>query len=320
MNLKGVKMTGFRVRKFDNDKVNRRINMTLSSLTLLAVAMTNSTLAAELPISSKNTNSQPLLADKQTKLLLMHAKKFEANQPLGQFLVSEKLDGVRAYWDGLQLISRAGNVIDAPNWFTESFPPIPLDGELWMARGQFERVSGIVRSKNRDDDWLLVKFMVFDLPKERAPFIRRYEKIKQLLNKYDNSKLGYVSQREVANISELMDLLVTTELKGGEGLMLHKRDAFYEAKRSSNIQKLKSFQDAEAVVVAHIEGKGKYARLTGAIEVINKEGIRFKIGSGFTVQQRRNPPAIGSEITYRFRGKTNKGTPRFATYVGVYSL
>ena len=303
-----------------NDRNSDRANAKLNSLTLLAVAVLNSTLAADASAETIATESQVVVAEVPLTPLLMHAKSFDSKQPIGQFLVSEKLDGVRAYWDGLQLVSRAGNVINAPNWFTESFPPIPLDGELWIARGQFERVSGIVRSKNRDDDWSLVRFMVFDLPKERSSFIERYEKIKQLIERYGNKNLGYVSQGEVASVNELMDLLVTTELKGGEGLMLHKMNSLYEAKRSSNIQKLKSFQDAEAVVVAHIEGKGKYARLTGAIEVINKDGIRFKIGSGFTLQQRRNPPAIGSQITYRFRGKTNKGTPRFATYVRAYSL
>jgi len=54
-----------------------------------------------------------------------------------EYLVSEKLDGIRAIWDGYQFSSRQGHPIYAPAWFTQHFPTRPLDGELWIGRGQF---------------------------------------------------------------------------------------------------------------------------------------------------------------------------------------
>src|SRR5690606_22702892 len=81
------------------------------------------------------------------------------------WLVSEKLDGGRARWDGRALWTRSGNRIDAPGWFTRGWPPQPIDGELWIGRGQFQQVSDLVRALQRDDDgWRPVRFMAFDLP------------------------------------------------------------------------------------------------------------------------------------------------------------
>ena len=49
-------------------------------------------------------------------LLLAESWSPETN-PSGWWL-SEKLDGVRAYWDGTQFLSRNGNRYVAPEWFT----------------------------------------------------------------------------------------------------------------------------------------------------------------------------------------------------------
>ena len=57
--------------------------------------------------------------------------------------------------------------------------------------------------------------------------------------------------------------------------------------------------------------------MLGAILVEYKDGVRFKIGSGFTIQQRQNPPAIGTIITYKFYGKTKNNKPRFASFLRV---
>ena len=43
---------------------------------------------------------------------LMLAKIYADNIDVTQYWVSEKLDGVRAHWDGKQLISRGGKVFE----------------------------------------------------------------------------------------------------------------------------------------------------------------------------------------------------------------
>jgi DNA ligase-1 len=84
--------------------------------------------------------------------------------------------------------------------------------------------------------------------------------------------------------------------------------------RSDDLLKLKRFDDAEAIVIAHIEGKGKFSNMLGALVVTTPEAREFKIGSGFSDLQRRDSPAIGSTITYKYQGFTASGLPRFASF------
>ncbi len=234
---------------------------------------------------------------------------------LKEFLVSEKLDGVRGYWDGEKLISRQGNLVNAPKWFVKNFPNQVLDGELWINRGSFEKVSQIIRCQTCDEDaWREVRFMIFDLPKSSEIFSKRYEAMKILVTQADTQYLQVINQFEVEDVAALKKLLKLTVKNGGEGLMLHRKNSLYVAKRNDDLLKLKTFEDAEAQVIAHIAGKGKNAGKLGALLVENQEKIRFKIGSGFSEAQRKNPPKIGSTITYKFFGKTKNGTPRFASF------
>jgi DNA ligase-1 len=78
--------------------------------------------------------------------------------------------------------------------------------------------------------------------------------------------------------------------------------------------KLKPQLDAEATVVAHEAGQGKYRGVLGALVVMTPEGRQFRLGTGFTDAMRRHPPAIGSTVTYRYRDLTSTGLPKFASF------
>ncbi|WP_246128479.1 DNA ligase [Pleionea sediminis] len=250
---------------------------------------------------------------------LLLAKSYQPKSDLSRFWVSEKYDGVRAYWDGKAFYTRHGNLINAPKWFTESFPRKALDGELWIERGRFDDVSGIIRTEEPiDEEWKEVRFMVFDLPHSLKMFDARLKELEVVVNDVDVPHLQLVRHFKVANQKELDEKLDRIVAQGGEGLMLHRGDSLYQAKRTYDLQKLKPYDDAEAVVVAHFPGKGKYKGKLGAILVETDNGIRFKIGSGFSVDERENPPAVGSKITYRYRGKTSNDKPRFATFLRMY--
>jgi DNA ligase-1 len=230
------------------------------------------------------------------------------------YLVSEKLDGIRGYWTGEKLISRQGNEIHAPKWFIKDFPSEVLDGELWIARGQFETTSSIVRQEIPDDkDWQKIKFMIFDMPQNPDIFSKRFEVMKKLKNEY----LKVIDQFKVESHEALINLLERTVKNGGEGLVLHRANSFYKAERNDDLLKLKTFEDAEARVISYVEGVGKYRGMLGALLVENDDKIRFKIGSGFSDEQRKNPPKIGAIITYKFFGKTKNNTPRFASFMRV---
>jgi DNA ligase-1 len=104
---------------------------------------------------------------------------------------------------------------------------------------------------------------------------------------------------------------------GGEGLMLHRADAPNLSGRSSVLLKLKPVHEDEAMVIGHTPGQGPLQGQMGALQVRNAEGRVFLIGTGFTAEQRQNPPAVGALIVYRCRGETVHGLPRFASFVRV---
>jgi DNA ligase 1 len=247
------------------------------------------------------------------------AKSAPAGIDPAGYLVSEKLDGVRALWDGKVLRFRSGRTIAAPAWFVAKLPKEPLDGELWLARGQFDVLSGTVRKvKPVDAEWQKVNYMVFELPVGSGDFKDRALALDSIVNATAWPQLQAIEQTAIANRATLQAKLDDVVQGGGEGLMLHLANAPIETGRSDALLKLKPVQDAEAVVVAHVAGKGKYAGVTGALDVKTADGQRFKLGTGLSDAQRKAPPAIGSTVTYTFRDVTPSGKPRFASFLRVF--
>lgn len=260
----------------------------------------------------------PLVASDTAPPRLMLAAKYETGADVSDYWVSEKLDGVRGRWDGRALWSRGGYRIDAPDWFVAGWPDVPMDGELWIGRGRFEEVSGIVRAQAAGDAaWRRVRFMVFDLPDHGGPFGQRVRRMRVLLGARGIAWLQPVEQLRFTDADALQAHLQTVVAAGGEGLMLHHRDARYRVGRSEALLKLKPYDDAEARVVGHTAGKGKYTGMLGALVVERPDGLRFRIGSGLDDAQRTDPPAIGTQVTYRYNGLTVNGVPRFARLLRV---
>ncbi|MCR4297856.1 MAG: DNA ligase [Gallionella sp.] len=261
----------------------------------------------------------PLFATEFAPPPLMLANVYRDGIPLAEYWVSEKLDGVRAYWDGTKLLTRGGERIVAPSWFTAGWPTMPLDGELWMARGQFSQTVSIVRKLTPSDArWRTLYFMAFDLPAYPGTFNERNAALQQVVAKIGQPWLQQVKQFKVADRAALQDLLKRVISQGGEGLVLHRGNSHYQAARNDDLLKLKPYQDAEAKVVAHLPGKEKYAGMTGALEVESPEGLRFRLGAGLSGAERRNPPPLGSWVTYRYNGLNEKsGIPRFPRFMRV---
>jgi DNA ligase 1 len=254
---------------------------------------------------------------------LMLAKAYRAGIPLADYWVSEKYDGIRGYWDGEKLLTRNGERIAAPAWFTAGWPKIPMDGELWAGHGQFTRAMSTVRQQSPDAAaWRAMRFMVFDLPAQGGRFSARIPALNGVVSRIDQPWVQAVAQSKVSSHAVLQALLSTTVKHGGEGLMLHRGASLYKGQRSDDLLKAKPHEDDEARVVAHIPGQGKYAGMVGALLVEmpgagGKPGRRFKLGSGLSDELRQNPPPVGSTVTYRFRGLNDSGIPRFASFMRV---
>lgn len=252
----------------------------------------------------------------QTRALLANVANADIDPT--PYLVSEKYDGVRAFWDGQTLRSRAGNVIVAPAWWLAKLPKCSLDGELWIGRGQFEKLSGFVRkTAPQDEEWRQIKYMIFELPDAPGTFAERYEQIKRIIAQTNFLQLVAVEQFRLPDNAALKRKLAEVVRAGGEGLMLHRADAPYITGRNDALLKLKPLDDAEAKVIGYVPGKGKYEGKMGALQVETPDGKRFQIGTGFTDVVRANPPAIGSQVTYTYRGFTKNGLPRFASFLRV---
>ena len=263
-----------------------------------------------LPVGARagSTRQAPL------PLLLAHDAPPDVD-PAGH-LVSEKYDGVRAFWDGQALWFRSGRPLAAPAWFTRRLPSTPLDGELWLGHGRFDALSAAVRRLvPLDDEWRQVRYMVFDLPGAAGTFEARASTIERLAQQVSWPQLQAVPQTTSANRAELQRRLDEVVRAGGEGLMLHRADAAHHAGRSPVLLKLKPLNDADAQVVAHVGGRGRHAGRLGALHLRTAEGTEFLVGTGFSDAQRDRPPPVGSWVTYTYRGTTATGVPRFASFL-----
>jgi DNA ligase-1 len=258
---------------------------------------------------------------RSARLPLVLAQNAPADVDPAGWLVSEKLDGVRAYWDGQQLWFRSGLPVVAPAWFTAALPAVPLDGELWQGRGQFETLVSAVRKQQPvEAEWRAIRLMVFELPGAGGPFEQRARQLEQLVRQHPQAPLGVVAQRSVATHEALQALLRDTLARGGEGLMLHRADAAFVSGRTPLLLKLKAQSDAEAQVIGHLAGRGRHAGRLGALRVRTGDGVVFHIGTGFSDAQRETPPPLGSWVTFTHQGLTDAGVPRFASYLRQRTL
>ena len=249
-------------------------------------------------------------------LLLAHS--WDGSADLTGWWLSEKLDGVRAYWTGTKFLSRLGNEYHAPDWFTEGLPTTPLDGELWLARGAFQRTVSIVRRQDKSEHWKDIQFVVFDAPEAKGSFEERLAFLKETFEGGDHQYASVLAQDACEGEEQLRQRLVEIEDEGGEGLMLREPGSAYEVGRSMTLLKVKSFHDGEAEVIGHSPGKGKHKGRTGALEVRLANGTEFNVGTGMSDAERSDPPAVGATITFRYQELTDAGVPRFPSFVRVH--
>lgn len=248
---------------------------------------------------------------------LLLAERWDNAADLSGWWMSEKLDGVRAYWDGKQFLSRQGNVFLAPDWFTETLPETPLDGELWIDRKRFQRTVSIVRRQDRSREWGEVRFVVFDAPASAGPFEERQAFLADAFASRPAEYALLHEQLPCTGLDHLRTELARIEGLGGEGLMLRQPQSAYQAGRSWTLLKVKNFQDAEATVLSHQPGAGRHLGRLGALLVQLADGTRFSVGTGFSDAERGAPPSVGSVITFRYQELSDIGVPRFPSYVGV---
>ncbi|MFO0555016.1 MAG: DNA ligase [Polyangiaceae bacterium] len=269
------------------------------------------------PSTAKSASSTSASTSSSSEPALLLAHKWEGDVDLTGWWLSEKLDGVRAYWDGSQFLSRLGNKFHAPAWFTAGLPNTPLDGELWSGRKLFQRTVGIVKRQDQSPLWKELFYVVFDAPAHGGVFEERVAHCEDLFAKAGHAYVRVHAHMECLGNGHLREELARVEALGGEGLMARRPKSKYEAGRSSTLLKVKNFHDAEARVIGHEPGAGRHKGRLGALVVELADGTRFNVGTGFSDQERERPPGIGALITFRYQELSDGGVPRFPSYVGV---
>lgn len=277
------------------------------------------TIAAMSGLGSRPTHALAAARAQSAPPALLLPRVYDERVDPTPYLVSEKYDGVRAFWDGRLLRHRSGRPVSVPRVFSARLPATPLDGELWLGRGRFDALSAIVRTTTPDEArWREVRYMIFELPDASGNFADRARGIEALVARIGWAQLRAAEQRPVAGRDALRRRLDEVVRGGGEGLVLHLAAAEYETGRSDVLAKLKPYLDAEATVVGYRRGHGKYDGAAGALEVETPQGRRFFIGSGLPDSLRRNPPHRGSVVTYRYHDRTASGLPRFASFLRMH--
>lgn len=252
---------------------------------------------------------------KDTDILLL--KTYSSSQDVTGWLMSEKLDGMRAIWDGKTLKSRRGTLISAPEWFLDALPPFALDGELWTRRGDFENIVSIVRRQKADQRWQGIGYHVFELPHQQGGLLNRLAVLQNYLKHRPSRFIHVIPQFIVQSVDHLNTQLENVTANGGEGLVVRKPNVLYLTGRSNQSLKVKQYQDTECTVIAYTAGKGKYVGKTGSLHCQLPSGLTFYVGSGLSDQQRQSPPKIGSTITFKYYGLTKNSIPRFPVFLRI---
>jgi DNA ligase-1 len=241
----------------------------------------------------------------------------DGEREISGWLMSEKLDGVRGYWDGKQLWSKNGTLFQPPQAFVADLPPFALEGELWGGRGSFAATAAVVQRLDDPAGWMQLRFGIFDAPQAPGPFSRRIELASAWFAAHPSAHAFVIPQQPVEDRNALRRELARIERLGGEGLIVRDPEAEYLAGRRPEILKVKSFEDGEAMVIGHLPGQGRNAGLLGALLVERPDGTRFKIGTGFSNEQRRNPPPLGTTITFKHHGHYRSGLPKFPVFLRI---
>jgi len=243
---------------------------------------------------------------------------YEGDLDLSNWLMSEKLDGVRGYWDGCRLLSKNGTPFEPPPAFTRNFPDFAIEGEIWGGRKTFEKTIGIVKQEGPHEGWLELHFAIFDVPKAPGGFEARLSQAAEWFAEHPSKFAFVIEHRPAVSPKHLDHELKRIEKLGGEGIILRRCGSPYTPGRSRDILKVKSYDDMEAVVIAHLPGKGRNAgRLGSLLVTLPERKLQFKIGTGFSDAERQNPPPIGSLVTFKYYGFYASGIPRFPCFLRV---
>ncbi len=214
--------------------------------------------------------------------LPMLAKKFSDRK---KFLTEDdyplwgqpKLDGVRclASWgeDGeIHLMSRGGKEYILPHIcreIEELNPPRGdvLDGELYVHALPLQQLNRLVRGSHKYAESVTVEYHVYDYcspDRPEEPWNMRLVKLAAFLAEKQgedrsSKKVRILAGRPVMDEADVMSFHADRRQEGYEGSIMRHLNGIYKfGYRSSDLMKVKSFQDDEFVITGFLSGVGKF--------------------------------------------------------------
>ena len=247
------------------------------------------------------------------------ASKWESEDPRGWY-ISEKLGGIRCLWNGLEMWSKNGTQYNIPDYFVSRLPKSPLDGELYMERGTLSKCMMIVKKKSTDPDyekeWNNMWFVVYDAPEAPGNFRQRLQALKEYFEKSDGLYIRLHEYRICEGKADAQRELEQIQKEGREGIVLREGNSPYTKGRSKFVLERRSHFEARAEVIEHIKGKSKSgSEIVASLRVRTSDGKEFLINRGITDDIRQHPPAVGSEIIYKFSGELDSGKPKAPVFI-----
>jgi len=247
--------------------------------------------------------------------VLQHAKSYAGNEDVSGWMMSEKLDGIRGYWTGSKLLTRKGRTIHAPAWFVNVLPPFALDGELWRKRNDYPFVQKTVLDTVPSEDWREITYNIFEVPGAPGEFLARLERARAWFRLHPAQHVHVIEQIVCTGPEHLDHFLAHIASLGGEGVIVKDPVAPFHVGDCPDVLKVKKNYDLEGRVIAHNPGKGQYSEMMGSLTLRLENGIEFKLGTGFSLEERKNPPPVGTLVSFKYHGFTETGIPRFASFL-----
>jgi ATP-dependent DNA ligase len=264
----------------------------------------------------------------ETVFLPMLAHEFEKKKHTLTYPVDvqPKLDGLRAmaYWESgeVKLLSRGGKFWNIPHLTKELEKVLEeglvLDGEIYKHGTNLQNINKLAKKHREGDEGSIsLEYRAFDIfdPDEELPWNKRRNDLALFSVITEKKKLNSISVVQVEDAKseqEVKDLCQTFVEAGYEGAIVRNMDGLYAlGERSSDLLKVKNFQDAEFEIVGHYLGEGKHEGTVGWW-CETKEGKRFKCYPRGTMEDRRikDPYGFyGKFLKIRYQFLTDEGIP-----------
>lgn len=267
-------------------------------------------------------------------IIPMLAKKFEDHEEDLQYpvYVQPKLDGARmlAVFDHegcVTLWSRTRKEITSVPHIAKylemlKLKNIVLDGELYFHKlnKDFEKLMSAARKQNPSPESAMLEYHIYDTVLG-AGFEAR---LKQLYNILENALPPiHIVETHTAKSKEDIERFQERFIASGyEGAMIRQPNVKYENKRSSQLLKLKTFQDDEFEIINLEEGRGKLAGHCGAFVCQTKSGDVFNVKMAGELSKLKEywdqgKNYVGKMLTVKYQDLTAYGIPRFPVGVRI---